>query len=63
VPLSSPAADSSAEPYLFTNAKGIVHLSWVEKKEKNATLFFSTLQNEQWSTPIAISSGRMLRFG
>lgn len=57
VNLSSPAGDSCAEPYLFTDAKGIVHLSWVEKKGKTSTLFFSSLQNEQWSKPIAISSG------
>ncbi len=55
--LTSPAEDSCAEPYLFTDAKGIVHLSWVEKKGKTSTLFFSRLQNEQWSKPIAISSG------
>lgn len=55
--LASPAGDSCAEPYLFTDAKGIVHLSWVEKKGKTSTLFFSSLQNEQWSTPVAVSSG------
>ncbi|NCU02783.1 MAG: exo-alpha-sialidase [Chitinophagaceae bacterium] len=55
--LKSPAGDSCAEPYLFTDAKGIAHLSWVEKKGKTSTLFFSSLQNEQWSTPVAVSSG------
>lgn len=55
--LASPAGDSCAEPYLFTDAKGMVHLSWVEKKGKTSTLFFSSLQNERWSTPVAVSSG------
>ncbi|RXK62210.1 exo-alpha-sialidase [Lacibacter luteus] len=55
--LASPAADSCAEPYLFTDAKGIVHLSWVEKKGKTSTLFFSTLQNDAWSKPVAINTG------
>ena len=57
VNLPSPTADSCAQPYLFTDAKGIVHLSWVEKKGKTSTLFFSTMQHEAWSTPVAISKG------
>lgn len=55
--MQSPAADSCAEPYLFTDSKGIVHLSWVEKKGKTSTLFFSSMQNEQWSKPVVINSG------
>jgi len=31
--ISSPAADSCAEPYLFTDKKGVVYLSWIEKKK------------------------------
>jgi hypothetical protein len=44
--LISPASDSCAEPYLFTDKKGTVYLSWVEKKGKESTLKFSTLSNE-----------------
>ncbi len=55
--LPSPTADSCAEPYLFTDAKGIVHLSWVQKKGKESSLHFSTLVNDQWTTPVTISSG------
>lgn len=55
--LKSPAGDSCAEPYLFTDAKGIVHLSWVEKKRKESTLRFATLNNGEWSLPTVISSG------
>jgi hypothetical protein len=57
VTISSPAADSSAEPYLFTDKKGIVHLSWVQKKGKESSLHFSTLVNDQWTAPVTISAG------
>ena len=57
VMLASPVTDSSAEPYLFTNNKGLVYLSWVQKKGKESSLQFSTLANDQWSQPIVISSG------
>ena len=57
VTLSSPVADSSAEPYLFTDAKGVVHLSWVQKKGKESSLHFSALVNDQWTEPVTISSG------
>ncbi|WP_315820286.1 hypothetical protein [Paraflavitalea speifideaquila] len=33
---ASPAADSCAEPFLFTDKNGQVLLSWVEKKEPKA---------------------------
>ena len=57
VMLTSPVADSSAEPYLFTNKNGIVYLSWIQKKGKESTLQFSTLVNDQWSDPVVVSSG------
>jgi hypothetical protein len=57
VALPSPAADSCAEPYLFTDSKGVVHLSWVEKKGKESTLRFATLNKDQWSQPSVITSG------
>jgi hypothetical protein len=55
--LESPAAEGSQEPNLFTDKKGNVYLSWVEKKEKTATLSFSKLENGQWSAPKQISEG------
>lgn len=58
VVLTSPATDSSAEPYLFTNKNGVVYLSWVQKKGKESSLQFSTFVNEQWSQPIVVSSGK-----
>ena len=36
----SPAGDSCAEPYLFTDKNGIVYLSWIEKIGKQSTLKF-----------------------
>lgn len=57
VMLTSPVADSSAEPFLFTNKNGIVYLSWIQKKGKESTLQFSTLVNDRWSDPIVVSSG------
>jgi hypothetical protein len=55
--LSSPAGDSSAQPYLFTDSAGIVHLSWIEKIGKQSTLKFSSLINDKWSSPSTIASG------
>ncbi|MBI5856852.1 MAG: exo-alpha-sialidase [Sphingobacteriales bacterium] len=56
--INSPAADSCAEPYLFTDKNGMIYLSWVEKKGKEAELKFSSLVNEQWSEPTTIAAGK-----
>lgn len=53
----SPAEDSCAEPYLFSDKSGTVYLSWIEKKNKTAALKFSSLNNDQWSSPVTIASG------
>ncbi len=55
--LASPADSVSAEPYLFTDKNGLLHLSWIEKTKERSFLKFSTLNNEEWSKPIVISSG------
>jgi hypothetical protein len=55
--LTSPTKDSCAEPYLFTDSKGLVYLSWIEKKGKENYFKFSTLKNDVWSEPVVISSG------
>lgn len=54
---ASPATDSCAEPYLFTDESGIVYLSWTEKRNKQATLKFSFLARDTWSQPAIIASG------
>ena len=56
--ITSPASDSSAEPFLFTNKINLVYLSWVEKKGNESKLKFSTLSNEHWSEPVVIASGK-----
>ena len=55
--MSSPASDSCAEPFLFTDMNDVTYLSWIEKKGKQSTLFFSTLSNEKWSEAKKIASG------
>lgn len=55
--ISSPATDSCAEPYLFTDKNGIVYLSWIEKKNKESTLKFSTLSGDKWTKPVTIAAG------
>jgi hypothetical protein len=56
--MNSPASDSCAEPYLFTDKNGTVYLSWVEKKGRGAALKFSFLSNDSWSAPATIASGK-----
>jgi hypothetical protein len=55
--IQSPAGDSAAQPYLFTDKYGTVYLSWIEKKGKEATLKFSFLTKEHWSEPVTIARG------
>ena len=55
--MSSPASDSCAEPFLFTDKNDVIYLSWIEKKGKQSTLYFSTLSNDKWSKPQQIASG------
>jgi hypothetical protein len=55
--LSSPAGDSCAEPYLFTDSNGIVYLSWIEKIGKQSTLNFSSFINDKWAAASTIASG------
>ncbi len=55
--LPCPADSSAAEPYLFTDAKGRIYLSWIEKKDQLATLNYAVLENGKWSAPGKISEG------
>jgi len=55
--LSSPAKDSCVAPSLFTDSKGLVYLSWIEKKEKENYFKFSILENDKWSEPVIIATG------
>ncbi len=55
--LISPAGDSCAEPFLFTDKNGLVYLSWIEKQGKESKLKFSSLDKEKWAAPVTIASG------
>ena len=55
--IPSPASDSCAEPFLFTDRNDVTYLSWIEKRGKQSTLLFSTFSNEKWSEPKKIASG------
>lgn len=58
--LPSPASDSCAEAYLFSDKNGLVHLSWIEKKGKESSLKFSFFADNKWSAPVTIASGNNL---
>lgn len=55
--IASPASDSCAEPFLFTDKNDMIYLSWIEKKGKHSTLYFATLSNDKWSKPQQIAAG------
>lgn len=54
----SPSDSLSAQPFLFTDSKGSVYLSWIESGEGKSTLKFSVLKDEVWSTPQVIATGK-----
>ena len=56
--MDSPAKTPSGEPYLFTDEKGMVYLSWIEKVESKNEFKFSTLTGSEWSEPALIDSGQ-----
>ncbi|MEO1052984.1 MAG: hypothetical protein AAFX87_20280 [Bacteroidota bacterium] len=56
--IDSPASARSSLPFLSTNAKSDVYLSWVEAIEGGThQLKYSKLNGEQWSAPQVIASG------
>ncbi len=54
---NSPAGANSAEPFLFTDSKDQVYLSWIEKQDEISQLKYSKLEAGSWSEPALISSG------
>ena len=58
VAMDSPAKPESAEPYLFTSARGTAYLSWIEKIKGTNELRYAVLQEGKWSEPILIDSGK-----
>ncbi|HOZ84764.1 MAG TPA: hypothetical protein PK191_04695 [Niabella sp.] len=55
--IETPAGDSSLVPFLFTDKKGSLHFSWIEKNGKSATLNHSRYENKKWSGANKIASG------
>ena len=56
--IESPAKMSSSVPNLFINKKGTAYLTWTESDENaKASLYFSTLVDDNWQAPIKISEG------
>jgi len=53
----SPANTASAQPNLFTDANGLVYLSWIQRQKDKSELKFSILNNGHWSEPGTITSG------
>jgi hypothetical protein len=58
ISLPSPAASPSAEPYLFTATDGSVYLSWVKDVGDKSEMYLSKWENDQWTSPTLIDSGR-----
>ena len=56
--MKSPAGPSSSEPNLHVEIDGNIYLSWIEtRRDKNTSLYFSTIKNNKWSSPTKISEG------
>lgn len=51
----SPAGDNASLPRLFTDNTGVVFLSWVESNGDTSSLFYSSLDDDQWSKPKLIA--------
>ena len=56
--LPSPARPGSAEPYLALAPDGLVYMSWLEPVDSGHALRFAVLDDEQWSAPRTIRTGR-----
>lgn len=52
-----PTNNPSNLPYLITGEDGKLYLSWVEQDSSISTLLFSTLIDDQWSSPETIATG------
>lgn len=58
-PLPTPAAIPSGEPFLASDANGIVHLTWLEKRDDSTyALRYASLAGDTWSAPRTIVERR-----
>jgi hypothetical protein len=55
-PLSSPAAQASAQPQLSVSDRGVL-LSWIERDGSRATLKFAERTGSGWTEPRTVASG------
>lgn len=54
----SPASANSAEPNLYSDGRGRIYLSWIEKTgERRHALKFSVREKSKWSEPRLIAEG------
>jgi hypothetical protein len=59
--LPSPAAARSGEPYLVTDAAGVVHMTWVDRTgDSTHAVRYARLDGDTWSTPSTIVERRDL---
>ncbi|MGQ0813060.1 MAG: hypothetical protein ACT4O1_01160 [Gemmatimonadota bacterium] len=56
--IASPAKPGSGEPDLAIGSNGRVYMSWLEPQDSGHALRFAVLQNNRWSAPRTIRSGR-----
>ena len=55
--IESPAGASAEEPNLVKGLDGNLYMSWIERNEKMASLYFSKWEGEKWSNPEKIAEG------
>ncbi|MBE9490100.1 MAG: hypothetical protein IMY67_07405 [Bacteroidetes bacterium] len=56
--ITSPTISTSSEPNLHKASDGTIYLSWIEtNNDQSSSLLFSTLENNNWSTPKTIAKG------
>lgn len=54
--LESPSKSNASLPNLFTDNTGSVFMSWVETNDGSSTLFYSSLNESNWSVATALQS-------
>lgn len=56
--MASPAGLRSSKPFLHTGIDGNIYLTWIETSpNKPATLYYSTIKNNKWSSPSQVADG------
>lgn len=58
--IASPARPESGEPNLSATSDGRLIASWIERRDEDAAVMMAIRQNERWSEPHTIVSGKNL---